>query len=275
MALKDILVHIDNTEACQSRLNAAIQLAQQHRAHLTGLFVISPVIMPGYVAVEVPIANLEAHERAQKELAEDAHTHFIEEASKHGIECEWRCEEGDFLNIIHHNARYADLIILGQSNPEDAYFNNDFLPEDIILKCGRPVMITPYIGIPETLNNNIMVAWNGSRESIRAVNDAIPLLQAANRVTVVSITEHAGGHNNLNDSDIVRHLIRHDINAHAIAINQGDLSIGNALLSYAADENFDLLVMGAYGHSRLREWILGGATRQLLDETTLPVLLSH
>lgn len=122
-----------------------------------------------------------------------------------------------------------------------------------------------------------LIAWNGERESLRAINDALPVLEKCNFVKVASFVDDAEKRElvSLSEKDIIRHLSRHGVDAQAQIVNTGDLDVGNALLSFAADEGADLLVTGCYGHSRLRELVLGGVTRQLFAEMTVPVLMSH
>jgi nucleotide-binding universal stress UspA family protein len=137
--------------------------------------------------------------------------------------------------------------------------------------------VVPYAGTFKTIGQRVLVAWNAGREATRAVNDALPLLEGAAKVTVLAINPHGGlrGHGEVPGADIALHLARHGVRAEASAIKSDDVEIGALLLSQAADLNADLIVMGAYGHSRLREVVLGGATREILRSMTVPVLLSH
>lgn len=276
MSLKDILVHIDETRACTARLNYAVRLARFHGAHLTGLYTIPPLVVPGYVAVEFPVEALEMQEETLLKRSREAQSRFEQATAEAGISAEWRCEQGHFDTICTEHARYADLLLLGQVDREDTESLPDQAPSEVILRSGRPVMVLPYIGAPDTLCEKILVSWDGKRESIRAVNDAMPLLRAAVSVSLISIQEQgAASSDQLADSDIVRHLQRHGVDVEAQIINSGGLDVGNALLDHVTDIGADLVVMGAWGHSRLREWVLGGTTRLVLNEMTVPVLMSH
>ncbi len=276
MSLKDILVHVDEARACAARLDYAIRLARFHGAHLTGLYTIPPLTVPGYVAVEFPLEALEAQESNLQEQASAARQRFEVATGEAGISAEWRCEQGHYAPLCARNARYADLLILGQNDAEDPRDNPENAPGEVVLRSGRPVLVVPYIGAPKTLCENIMVGWDGRRESIRAVNDALPLLRTAVTVKVVSIQDHSSDDSQApSDADIVRHLGRHGVDAEALISYSGGVDTGNALLDQVADLNADLLVMGAWGHSRLREWVMGGATRQVLGEMTVPVLMAH
>ena len=145
----------------------------------------------------------------------------------------------------------------------------------MVLAAGRPALVIPYIGAGETLGERVLVAWDGGREAARAVNDALPLLERAASVGVLVINPSRGGHGEQPGADIALHLARHGISVDAEHLEARDISTGNALLSRLADQNIDVLVMGAYGHSRLREMVLGGVTRQVFQSMTVPVLMSH
>jgi len=150
-----------------------------------------------------------------------------------------------------------------------------FLPEELALGVGRPVLVVPRYGTFETVGQRVLIAWNGSREATRAVNDAIPILKMATKVTVLSVDPEGEPDRRLPGADLALHLARHGIAAEAESTQALDIGVGDVLLSRAADLGADLIVMGAYGHSRLREMMLGGATRHLLQHMTVPVLMSH
>ena len=182
--------------------------------------------------------------------------------------------EGDAAAVVGLNARYADLTVVGQANPDDPQnYPNPGLPAEVALDAGRPVLVVPYVGAAHEVGRNVLVAWNGSREASRAVHDALPLLQAAEQVSVLGInpvdTRHIAGF------DISAQLARHGVEIEASKTVSSDVSVGDVLLSRAADLDADLIVMGAYGHSRLRELVLGGATRLILATMTMPVFMAH
>jgi nucleotide-binding universal stress UspA family protein len=145
----------------------------------------------------------------------------------------------------------------------------------LALGVGRPVLVVPRYGTFERLGERVLIAWNGSREATRAVHDAIPILKRAITVTVLSIDPEVDSPPRTPSADITLHLARHGIAAEAASTSSVDFGVGNALLSRAADLGADLIVMGAYGHSRMREMVLSGATRHLLQNMTVPVLMSH
>jgi nucleotide-binding universal stress UspA family protein len=178
--------------------------------------------------------------------------------------------------VVRLHARYADLTVVGQGiDLGDAPGVLAILPEELALGVGRPVLVVPRYGTFPALGDHVLVAWNGSREATRAVNDAIPILQRAQKVTVLAIDPDGDPDRRIPSADMALHLARHGINAVAAQTRGADITVGDVLLSYAADLGVDLIVAGGYGHTRFREMVLGGATRHLLQHMTVPVFLSH
>ena len=276
MGLKDVLVHVDNDPTCSTRLDVAVTLAVTHGAHLVGLHVMGEPWLPLHVAVEVPPDFQEQQRRHFSEQARRAETRFRERAERDGIADEWRLAEGDIVGTVQLHARYADLTIVGQAlDLETAPAELRLLPEELVLGVGRPVVIVPRYGTFERVGTRVLVAWNGSREATRAIHDAMPILKRATKVTVLSIDPAGKAVRRLPSADIALHLARHGVVAEADSTPSLDLAVGDILLSRAFDMGVDLIVMGAYGHSRVREMVLGGATRALLQQMTVPVLMSH
>lgn len=280
MSLKNILVYIDSSDRCDERLKLAGNLAQEHGAHLTGLFVIPEAFYPLYMdATYIPedlVENQEAQARADGALAEK---HFNEFADREGLTTEWRTDQGPVGNVVARHARYADLTLLGQGSLDDpGQYPNPFLPADVVMSAGRPVLVVPNAGNFAGVGKRIMVCWNARRESVRALNDAMPLLKTAEKVTVLVVNPQnpaSGDHGDIPSADIALFLARHGIKAEAASTMTGIDDVGEVILSRAFDLDIDLIVCGAYGHSRTREWILGGVTETLLHQTTVPTLMSH
>ena len=278
MALKDILVHIDNGSRCKERIESAISLALSHDAHLIGLYVLTHPHIPGYIRSEIPEDALKMQVDGALAAARKAEALFNEIVERNAVRAEWRCVEGDILPVLGLHARYADVAVVGQRDPEGIEVPDDpDLPDQLVLTLGRPVLVIPHVGEYSTIGKRIMVAWDASRLATRAVNDALPFMADAKKVTVMAINPHGGeeGHGEIPSADICLHLARHGINAEAQHIYADDMSVGDMLLSRCADEGIDLLVTGAYGHPRWRELVLGGVTRHLFKHMTLPVLMSH
>jgi nucleotide-binding universal stress UspA family protein len=285
MGLKDILVCLDSTEPGERRLALAAELARLHRAHLTGLYVVEPLQLTGYfspaISGYVDVAAMETLDTRHRELARaraaEIELRFNEACRLADVTGEWRLVEGDAAYLGVQHGRHADLVVVGQIDPENPPPTGAArLPDQVALASGRPALVVPYAGRFGTIGTRVLVAWNRSRESARALNDALSLLQRAESVTVLTVNPEQGdGAGDLPGADIALHLARHGVKAEASYTVAEDIDVGSVLLSRAADLGVDLLVMGCYGHSRMRELILGGATREILRHMTVPVLMSH
>ena len=278
MAIKDLVVHIDNSQACEKRLNAAVQLAQRHEAHLTGVYVMRS--LADLMMYPIEPVGASARDMIQKPLLEardKARTMFDAVTDASGIASEWRESEGSVVGSLSTSAHYTDLLILGQHQPDDVADQSESVADRMVMGCGRPCLVIPYIGAQDVIGKQVLVAWNAHREAVRAVNDALPILQGADQVSVLAVDPPTGssGEGAIPCADICHHLARHGVKAEAVSKTAVDIDVGNFLLSHAADLNTDLIVMGAYGHSRVTEMILGGVTRSMLDQMTVPVLMSH
>ena len=171
-------------------------------------------------------------------------------------------------------ARRYDLSIVGQPNPETDERESLFV-EAALFDFGRPVLIVPYIQRTALKLDRAMVCWDGGRPAARATADALPFLARTKSVELVTVARGPGDRNEIPGADIAHHLARHGLKVELKELVANDIDVPNALLSHAADISADLIVMGGYGHSRLREFVLGGATRGILSSMTAPVLMSH
>ena len=279
MAYKDLLVHVDDSKACEGRVQAAIELAITHEAHLTGVYVIGD---PPPETFESGVLLPEMREMLQqgaRERADAALDHFTEVAKRNQISFESRVDRVQYTAMVEAlaaHARYADIVILGQADPDDGSVPL-YLPEEVTLASGRPSLIIPYIGAAATLGQRVTLAWDASREAARTVNDALPILKLAQAVNVVTVnpSDKPFGHGEQPGADIALHLARHGVEVEVQRIELRDIDVPDIILSHVADQSSDLLVMGAYGHSRLRELVLGGVTRAMLHDMTVPVLMAH
>lgn len=277
MGYDDILLHVDASKACAKRLELAIGLAERHDAHLTGLYVHPRLQLPASFAADLPPQYIDMQTQALEAQARETQARFEAACAAPGLRWEWREARGVAVDELAQQGRYADLVILGQSSEDEPDFDLPGVPSEVLLTAGRPVLVVPYIGAQGLPGKRVLVAWNASRESARAVNDALPLMAGAEHVTVI-VADVGGGETESADApgaDICLHLARHGIDAEAQHIRANDIDVGDMLLSRASDLGVDLIVMGAYGHSRLRELMLGGVTRDLLQHMTVPVLMSH
>ena len=206
----------------------------------------------------------------------DARAAFEATAARFGHRTiEWRTARQDLPEAIALNARYADLLIAAQPLPDtEGAGEAQRLQDSLTLVSGRPVLFVPYAGRFPVVGRKILLAWDASREAARAVSDSLPFLKGAQWVRVV-VFNPGRMHGEVPGADVGLYLARHGVKVStASRVNKG-VGIGELILSEAADCGADLLVMGSYGHSRVREIVLGGATRTLLESMTLPVLMSH
>ena len=276
MALKSILVHVDETPHCPERVGVALRLAAAHGAQLAGLYVMPSVLPPVLTPGELTPELLEILENRRRQGAQRAEANFAT-ARKAMPQANWRVVDDGLADegaVLARQARGTDLLVIGQSTVgEEDSDRPGSLTERVALAAGRPVLAVPFAGRFPTVGERALIAWNGSREAARAVADALPLLHRAKAVTVLTIDDR--GEAAEGQDDVLAWLGAHGIAAkpeHAVA---QDISVGDLLLARLSDLDADLLVMGAYGHSRWRELVLGGATRSILSHMTVPVLLSH
>jgi len=276
MTYKTILVHLNDSRRAEKVLEPAAQLAVRFNARLIGLHVCSAVPASPIPMASSSLGAIVAAERRNSEAIADIFKHMTTGQS---YVAEWQLQKVSHLDLaaeVMGRGRAADLIVAGQTDPEwDLSPVLDF-PEHLALESGRPVLIIPYAGRYPTIGRRVVVAWKPARESARAVFDALPLLLGAEIVHILEIKERADDASTLApDTSIAAALARHGLKPELRTSIAPEISIGDEILSRAADLDADLLVMGAYGHSRLRELIFGGTTRHIARHMTLPTLLSH
>jgi nucleotide-binding universal stress UspA family protein len=280
MTYKDLLVHLDDSQRCAQRVEAAVRLAARHGAHLTGFYPIVEIPLLNSIRERIPRDIRERMEAEAQAQAEAALKGFREAADRAGIVYETRTDRAldtTLARVLSMHARYADLVVLGRVDPNEPPDVGSDLPEEVVLASGRPALVVPHDWEAGPLGERVLIAWDASREAARAVSDALPLLQQAAAVLVVSINPKSTplGHGELPGADIAVHLARHQVEVEVQSLEVEQMAVGEALLSFAADRARDLLVMGAYAHSRVHELVLGGATRMVLERMTLPVLMAH
>jgi nucleotide-binding universal stress UspA family protein len=280
VSFKDLVVHVDPTQRGEFRAELAGALARRHGVHVIGLHVIEPLPSAGYFPADIGLyaggeALRELIRQRAIEAADQAERRFREPLCRHGIKGEWRVTQGGIAEQLASQARCVDLAIVGQLDSDHLPFGSAAPPpEQIVLSSGRPVLIVPYAARLQGIGDHVLVAWNGGREAARAANDALPFLVKASSVTVLTINPEEA-RTETPAVDIVRHLACHGVQAEAAHTVAADIGVGDALLKHATELGADLIVIGAYGHSRLRELVLGGATRSVLRRMTVPVLMSH
>ncbi len=277
MSYKTILVHLDHRPRCAERLDLAFGLAAQFDAHLIGLYAPGAPYIPSYALAEAGPTVREMLGQRRAERASQAEARFRDATRKHGdTSAEWRVSDGDADAAVRQSARYADLVVAGQPEAQD---EGDLrgLADELALSAGRPVLFVPYAGRFAALGKRVLIAWDAGREAARAVSDALPFLQRAEAVEVSAFDPERGrrDHGEQPGADIALYLARHGVKVTVHRQSGAGYEVGGQILSRAADSSADLIVMGAYGHSRVRELVLGGATRSMLEAMTVPVLMSH
>jgi nucleotide-binding universal stress UspA family protein len=276
MTYKTILVHLNDSRRAEKVLEPAAELAVRFNAHLIGLHVCSAVPASPIPMASSALGSIVAAERRNSEAIAET---FKRMTTGQPYVAEWQLQKVSHLNlaaVVMERGRAADLIVAGQTDPEwDLSPVMDF-PEHLALESGRPVLVIPYAGRYPTIGRRVVVAWKSSRESARAVFDALPLLLGAETVHILEVKERPDDISTLApDTSIAAALARHGMRPEVQTSIASEISIGDEILSRAADLDADLLVMGAYGHSRFRELVFGGTTRQIARHMTLPTLLSH
>ncbi len=278
--LGEIVVFIDGRTETAGILEFAGILAQEHGARLISVFMQpEPTVTPAetFARGKGMQSTIEVHQ-AQLERIEADHRAQFEDIVRHqGIrsESEWRSLPYLSSEVAVH-AYYADLVVVARPESAGQTAAPPGLAESLVLSSGRPIIVFPPRGKVSQVRR-ILVAWNATRESIRAVADAMPLLAKAEAVEVLVVDHQRRpeGHGQEPGADIAHHLARHGAHVEVRRVSSGGKDVGRLLLSQAADFSANLLVMGAYGHSHMREWMFGGVTRTVLYEARLPVLMSR
>ncbi|RQR34182.1 MULTISPECIES: universal stress protein [unclassified Burkholderia] len=277
MSYKTLLVHLDDSERCKTRVDLALELAGRWNAHLIGLYVVCQDLFEPLRRPDEPL-KLAVYERLCEQRRKDAEERFLTAAERAGRSVEWQAPAGDATDAAILHARHADLLVLGQEDPDDrmTYVARHFI-EDVVMGSGRPAIVVPYAGDVRTLGENVLIGWDGGREAARALADALPLLARARFVNVETVSRgHPDPDKTPAGVDVAAYLERHGIRASfSTTPRERSVSVGATLLNRATDLHADLLVMGLYSHARMHERVLGGATRTILETMTVPVLLSH
>jgi nucleotide-binding universal stress UspA family protein len=274
--IRDLIVNLSPGDLPDPAAEFAVSAAAFLGAHVLGVsFRYAPVI-PAMDLMPIPAEFIDLQREESEQLSISARTRFEELARRHALSIETRVLDETQLTAPEMFARAArrfDLSVVSQprpDNPGEAAF-----VEAALFSSGRPVLVVPYIQRERFKLDRVMVCWDGSRAAARATADAVPLLARAGMTEVVTITDASSVPDVAPGTDIARHLVRHEIKVELKRIAAGDIDAGNVILSHAADTAVDLIVMGGYGHSRWREFILGGVTRALLASMTVPTFMSH
>ncbi|WAP70554.1 universal stress protein [Jiella pelagia] len=273
---KTILVCLDAAERVDRLLDVALPIAERHGAHVVGLHLTPSALAD--LATEISVEYLEETRKSLRQTADDVRAAFAARSAATDVSMEWRCEEPtgpDYARSVIRHALCSDLVVVAQSHASQ--WQGGGLVTDVLFETGRPILFVPREGRYGAVGKRPVVAWNGTREAARAAFDAIPLMSAADVVRVLAIDPHRSGAKTglAPVADLAASLARYGLTVEPNVTHSGDIGTADALLSYLADVGADLLVMGCYGHSRIREMLFGGVTRQILQQMTAPVLMSR
>lgn len=279
MSYKTILVYFNNARQAPKLIESATNLAREHDGHVVGLFVTPRVQVFPEIGAGLTAELLKSHEALYKEESDAIREKFEIAMKGQSFSAEWRHVSAGYYQtsgeIIEH-ARMADILIVPQTDPDNPDPNYAGVAEELLIGCGRPVLVVPAYGEHGVFGTNVMVAWNGSREAARAVFDALPILKRAESVRVLSVeSKDFDGSKNVPGAEIATMLSRHGVKCETSVSAGSSLHPGDELLARLADANCDLLVMGAYGHSRVTEFVFSGVSRHMLRNMTVPLLMSH
>jgi len=274
--IKDIVVNLSLGDRDPAG-EYAVSVAEAFGAHLLAIAVSYEAVIPGTLLGGIPPEIIESQRVESDKKARAAISRFEKVSKRTGISAETHIISASVAGAadqIGRIGRRFDLVVVGQ--PERAKsLPDEVVGEGVLFGSARPVIIVPFIHKGGMNLGRVMVCWDGSRAAARAVADAMPFLQKAKQVEIVIISEKEGNKDQIPGADLGQHLARHGLKVDVKRIISPDVDVPSTILSHAADSSADLIVMGGYGHSRLREFVLGGATRGLLESMTVPVLMSH
>jgi nucleotide-binding universal stress UspA family protein len=275
--IKDIVLPLEIGAPRDAACDFAISVSAAFNAHLAAIgFAYEPMLPPMDTVSPLPSDILDVEREANRKAASDAIARFEEAARLAGISVESRLVEASVsgaTNVFGSIARTFDLSVVGQADPKS--MRDGLMIEGALFDSGRPVLVVPYIQRTGLKLDRVTACWDGSRNAARAINDAMPFLVRAKAVDVITIDAGRDRTGEIKGVDLAQHLARHGLNVDLRRINAGDVDVPNVILSDAADRDTDFIVMGGYGHSRLREFVFGGATRGILSSMTVPTLMSH
>ncbi|WP_298984802.1 universal stress protein [uncultured Roseibium sp.] len=277
MPIKDILTILD-LAGDQPAAKYALEFGRNHDAHVTGLAVSFEPVVPAFAAAPMPVDYLQAAHDQAIAAANEARKQFDELARLAGVNNESRVSEiltgGPLENVLVH-CRPTDMVVIGQANPDRPEPMRELLIETVLFESGVPVLLVPYIGSISFQPKNVLVGWDGSSTATRAIHSALPVLEKADEITLLVIEKTSNAANGQPGADVAMYLARHNMNVTIKVITNPQTGIADTVLNHVSESGNDLVVMGGYGHSRMREFLFGGATREILESMTVPVLMAH
>jgi nucleotide-binding universal stress UspA family protein len=275
--IKDIVVNLTGGHPQGFASDYAISLAAGFGAHIAGIaFVYEPVI-PGSVLGGLPTDLIEAQRSRNTVAAKESIARFESTANAASVSAEARTVDASLAgapDLFGRIARRFDIAVVGQARHEQGA-SEELMIEGALFGSGRPLIVVPHTHKQGLKLDRIIICWDGSRPAARAIADSLPFLQRAKSIDIVVVTGERDKSGEITGTNMRRHLARHGITVEIKHITRGGAGVQNAILAHAAETGADFMVLGGYGHSRLREFILGGVTRSILRSMTVPVLMSH
>jgi nucleotide-binding universal stress UspA family protein len=275
--IKDIVVNLGVGPRPSPAGDFAVTVAAALEAHVAGVAFLYDPIVPVSAAGYIPAEVIAQEERDNRAATTAAIERFLAAADRAGISAERLTPSTSFAAATTQFAAIArrfDLAIVGQAEPGAGTIETA-IAEAALFDSGRPVVIVPYVQKAPFKVDRVMLCWDGSRAAARAIADAMPLLRRSQHAELVIVADEPGKRDQIEGADMGAHLARHGLNVEVKRTVVGDIDVADVILSYAADSGADFIVMGGYGHSRLREFVLGGVTRGIFGAMTVPVLMSH
>jgi len=277
MGYKTIVVSLNDVDRAEVVLNAATLIATRQEAHLIGLYVIPAVQVYPAIAMQITPEIMDSQRQFYEDRASEVKALFDKVTSAAGISAEWHQmdSQGSIIaDAVIAYARNVDLVVAGQVDPDGEAMVEVDMIERLLLESGRPVLVIPSAGKFDEIGQKVTVAWNAKREATRAVFDALPLLKQSKKTTILCVNPDED-EDGIAGTEIATTLARHGVNVEVQRSVVRDISVGDEILARISDSGSDLVVMGGYGKSRMREFLFGGASRDILHHMTVPVLISH
>ena len=277
--MKDILVLCDRNDSNNYRIETALSYAKSFSSHLTGIHLLPYPVIPVYGGIYPNASLYTAANQIDKanECAEQLKQEFLKSAEYFNIPCDWKTIEGLNLDFVIENARYTDLVVTPATYSHYSEQGSHHLCDYLSTNLGRPLLILPDLNKTYDIPKRVIIAWNESHEAARAVHDALPILQKAKHIQIISVSKNIKDEkeNIIRCEQLQRHLRHHSIEADVFSPDKAEKGAGYTIYHGAVEYDAELIVMGAYGHSRFKEIILGGTTKYLIEHTTLPLFVSN
>jgi len=275
--IKDIVVNLTGGHPQDFASDYAISLAAGLGAHIAGVAFIYEPVVPGSVLGGIPTDLIEAQRSQNTTAAKDAIARFESAAKAAAVSAETRMVDASLAgapDLFGRITRRYDIAVVGQARQEQGA-SEELMIEGALFGSGRPLIVVPHTHKQGLKLDRIVICWDGSRPAARAIADSLPFLQRAKSIDIVVVTGERDKSGEITGTNMRRHLARHGVTVEIKHITRGGAGVQNAILAHAADTGADFMVLGGYGHSRLREFILGGVTRSILRSMAVPVLMSH